>query len=82
MVASHRLWKVVDLLLKGIAGSRWWHGARGRLGTDKKRGARDPQAYPPFISRSLVMNCCGLSQMLGVLYPMERAMSATKALQL
>lgn len=37
---------------------------------------------PPFISRSLVMNCCGRSQVPGVLYPIDLAMSATNALQL
>jgi hypothetical protein len=40
------------------------------------------RTHPAFISRSCVMNCCGLSQIFGALYPMERAMSATKALQL
>ena len=45
---------------------------------------RYPRSHsrPSFISRSLVMNCCGRSQIPGALYPMERAMSATKALQL
>src|SRR6478735_2157404 len=35
-----------------------------------------------FISLSFVTNCCGRSHMLGVLYPIEAAISPTKLLQL
>lgn len=53
------------------------------IGVDQAAERVRPIAFgPPFICRSLVMNCCGLSQMPGVLYPMNCAMSATKALQL
>ena len=46
------------------------------------RHALSLRYWPVFISRSVVMNCCGRSHLEGALYPIERAISPTNALQL